>query len=68
MHCHKVKLVEALGNNALPYHKIGMFQQGHDVSTSDEQRSGPTGQCNDRHGTVPSLEQLMDYIKSHGLH
>ncbi|GFX63623.1 uncharacterized protein TNCV_2005521 [Trichonephila clavipes] len=37
------ELVEALGNNALPYRTvawwIGMFQHGH-VSTSDEQRSG----------------------------
>ncbi|GFY19244.1 uncharacterized protein TNCV_4226081 [Trichonephila clavipes] len=40
MECHN-KLVEALGNNALPYRTvawcIGKFQQGH-VSPSDEQR------------------------------
>ncbi|GFU66065.1 uncharacterized protein TNCV_1116771 [Trichonephila clavipes] len=41
MECHS-ELVEALGNNALPYRTIarcvGKFQQGH-VSSSDEQRS-----------------------------
>ncbi|GFT70422.1 HTH_48 domain-containing protein [Trichonephila clavipes] len=42
MECHNT-LVEALGNNALPYRTvarwIGKFQQGC-VSTCDEQRSG----------------------------
>ncbi|GFT67592.1 HTH_48 domain-containing protein [Trichonephila clavipes] len=40
MECHS-ELVEALGNNALPYRtvawRVGKFQQGR-VSTSDEQR------------------------------
>ncbi|GFY28588.1 uncharacterized protein TNCV_4150191 [Trichonephila clavipes] len=64
------ELVEALGNNALPYRTIarwiGKFQQGR-VSTNDEQRSG-------RSVSVQTLlaraviEQLMYYIKSHGLH
>ncbi|GFR23340.1 HTH_48 domain-containing protein [Trichonephila clavata] len=42
MECHS-ELVEALGNNALPYtvaQWIGKFQQGR-VLTSDEQLSGP---------------------------
>jgi hypothetical protein len=41
MECHS-ELVEALGNNALPYRTVrwvGKFQQGR-VSTSDEQHSG----------------------------
>ncbi|PRD25756.1 UNVERIFIED_CONTAM: hypothetical protein NCL1_39999 [Trichonephila clavipes] len=42
MECHS-ELVEAFGNNALPYHTVarwvGNFQLGR-VSTSDEQRSG----------------------------
>ncbi|GFT37122.1 HTH_48 domain-containing protein [Trichonephila clavipes] len=42
MECHN-ELVEALGNNALPYRTVtwwvGKFQQGR-VSTCDEQRSG----------------------------
>ncbi|GFW11298.1 HTH_48 domain-containing protein [Trichonephila clavipes] len=41
MECHS-ELVEALGNNALPYRTVarwvGMFQQGRE-STTDEQRS-----------------------------
>ncbi|GFY02959.1 uncharacterized protein TNCV_979651 [Trichonephila clavipes] len=64
MECHS-ELVEALGNNALPYHTvarwIGMFQQG------DEQRSRrPVSVRTDLARAV--IEQLMDYIKSHGLH
>ncbi|GFV47716.1 transposable element Tcb2 transposase [Trichonephila clavipes] len=43
MECHS-ELLEALGNNALPYRTVARwiekFQQGR-VSTSDEQRSGP---------------------------
>ncbi|GFV65806.1 uncharacterized protein TNCV_651291 [Trichonephila clavipes] len=64
------ELVKALGNNALPYRAVarwvGKFQQGR-VSTSDELRSG-------RLVTVRTdlaravIEQIMDYIKSHGLH
>ncbi|GFX18223.1 uncharacterized protein TNCV_4305251 [Trichonephila clavipes] len=69
MECH-CELVEALGNNALPYRTvarwIGKFQPGR-VSTSDEQRSGqPVSVRTDL--TCVVIEQLMDYIKSHGLH
>ncbi|GFS76921.1 uncharacterized protein TNCV_3756031 [Trichonephila clavipes] len=53
MECHS-KLVENLGNNALPYHTVarwvGKFQQRH-VSTSDEQRLGRPLKCADRLGT-----------------
>ncbi|GFY05396.1 uncharacterized protein TNCV_960921 [Trichonephila clavipes] len=59
MECHS-ELVDAFGNNALPYRTvaggIGKFQQGC-VSISDEQRSGQL-----------VIEQLMDYIKDHALH
>ncbi|GFW26468.1 uncharacterized protein TNCV_1164051 [Trichonephila clavipes] len=69
MECHS-ELVEALGNNAQPYRTvarwIGKFQQGR-VSTSDEQRSGrPVSVRTDLARAV--IEQLMDYIKDHGLH
>ncbi|GFT86423.1 uncharacterized protein TNCV_3259251 [Trichonephila clavipes] len=69
MECHS-ELVEALGNNALPYRTvarcIGKFQQGR-VSTSDEQRSGrPINVRTDLARAV--IEQLMDYVKGHGLH
>ncbi|GFX31110.1 uncharacterized protein TNCV_2026131 [Trichonephila clavipes] len=70
MECHS-ELVEALGNNnSLPYHTvarwIGNFQQG-PVSTSDKQRSGrPVSVRTDLARAV--IEQLMDYIKGHGLH
>ncbi|GFS47390.1 uncharacterized protein TNCV_4863191 [Trichonephila clavipes] len=63
MECHS-ELVEALGNNALPYRtvarRIGKFQKGR-LLTSDEQRSG-----DDRSVYGPTwhvIEQLMDYIK-----
>jgi transposase len=61
MECHS-ELVEALGNNALPYRTVarwvGKFQQGH-VSTSDEQRSGrPVRVRTDVARAV--IEQLMD--------
>ena len=53
MECHN-ELVEAVGNNALPYHTVaqcvGKFHQ-EPVSTSDEQRL--TGQC-------AVIEQIMD--------
>ncbi|GFX15023.1 uncharacterized protein TNCV_4897911 [Trichonephila clavipes] len=69
MECHG-ELVEVLGNNALPYHTvarwIGKFQQER-VSTSDEQRSErPVSVRTDLARAV--IEQLMDYIKGHGLH
>ncbi|GFR33709.1 HTH_48 domain-containing protein [Trichonephila clavata] len=56
------EFVEALGNNALPYHTVarwvGKFQQGC-VSTSDEQHSGrPVSVRKDLARTV--IEQLMD--------
>ncbi|GFV12782.1 HTH_48 domain-containing protein [Trichonephila clavipes] len=68
MECHS-ELVEVLGNNALPYRTVvrgvGKFQQGR-VSTSDEQRSGrPVSVWTDLARAV--IEQLMDYIKGHGL-
>ncbi|GFQ72045.1 HTH_48 domain-containing protein [Trichonephila clavata] len=61
MECHN-ELVEALGNNALPYRTIarwvGKFQQGR-VSTSNEQRSGrPVSVWTDL--TRGVIEQLMD--------
>ncbi|GFS89217.1 uncharacterized protein TNCV_1259521 [Trichonephila clavipes] len=67
--CHS-ELVEAFGNNALPYRTvarwIGKFQQGR-VSTSDEKRSGrPVSVRTDLER--PVIEHLMDYIKGHGLH
>ncbi|GFS84661.1 uncharacterized protein TNCV_4607771 [Trichonephila clavipes] len=69
MECHS-ELVEALGNNALPYcivaRWIGKFQQGR-VSTSDEQLSGhPVSVRTDLERAV--IRHLMDYIKGHGLH
>ncbi|GFY28731.1 uncharacterized protein TNCV_3440981 [Trichonephila clavipes] len=69
MECHS-ELVEALRNNALPYRKvarwIGMFQQRR-VSTSDDQRLGrPVSVRTDLARAV--IEQLIDYIKGHGLH
>ncbi|GFV03190.1 uncharacterized protein TNCV_4017871 [Trichonephila clavipes] len=69
MECHS-KLVEALGNNALPYRTlarwIGKFQQGR-VSNNDEQRSGrPVSVRIDLARVV--IEQLMDYIKGHALY
>ncbi|GFV17085.1 uncharacterized protein TNCV_3632491 [Trichonephila clavipes] len=69
MECHS-ELVEALGNNALPYRTvarwIGKFQQGC-MSTTDEQRSRrPVSLRTDLTRAV--IEQLTDYIKSHGLH
>ncbi|GFW66667.1 uncharacterized protein TNCV_1371001 [Trichonephila clavipes] len=65
MECRS-ELVEALGNNALPYRTvarwIGMFQQGR-VSTSDKQLSGrPVSVRTDF--ARAAIEQLMDYIKS----
>ncbi|GFV50334.1 uncharacterized protein TNCV_622421 [Trichonephila clavipes] len=64
MECHS-GLVEALGNNALPYRTIarwiGKFQQVR-VSTGDEQHSGrPVSGRTDLTSAV--IEQLMDYIK-----
>ncbi|GFU87392.1 uncharacterized protein TNCV_2716771 [Trichonephila clavipes] len=61
MECHS-ELVEAFGNNALPYRTvarwIGKFQQGY-VSTSDAQRSGrPVSIRNDLARAV--IEQLME--------
>ncbi|GFX17314.1 uncharacterized protein TNCV_3553191 [Trichonephila clavipes] len=62
MECHS-ELVEALGNNVLPYRTvatrwIGKFQQGR-VSSSDEQRSGrPVSARTDLARAV--IEQLMD--------
>ncbi|GFX45065.1 uncharacterized protein TNCV_3431131 [Trichonephila clavipes] len=61
MECHS-ELVEALGNDALPYRTvarwIGKFQQGC-VSTSDEQRSGrPVSVRTDL--ARPVIEHLMD--------
>ncbi|GFT45739.1 uncharacterized protein TNCV_2671701 [Trichonephila clavipes] len=69
MECHS-GLVEALGNNALPFRTvarwIGKLQQGL-VSTSDEQRSGrPVSVRTNLARAV--IEQLMDYIKGHALH
>ncbi|GFW12391.1 uncharacterized protein TNCV_816441 [Trichonephila clavipes] len=69
MECHS-ELVEALGNNALPYLTVARwkrkFQQGR-VSTSDEQRSGrQVSEGTDLAHAV--IEQLMGYIKDHGLH
>ncbi|GFV30215.1 uncharacterized protein TNCV_96921 [Trichonephila clavipes] len=69
MECHS-ELVEALGINALPYctiaRWIGKFQQG-PVSTSDEQHlERLVSVRNDLARAV--IEQLMDYIKGHGLH
>ncbi|GFW13978.1 transposable element Tcb1 transposase [Trichonephila clavipes] len=64
MECH-TELVEALGNNALPYRTvarwIGKFQQGH-ASTSDEQRSGRLVSVR-TNLTRAVIEQLMDYVK-----
>ncbi|GFT99605.1 uncharacterized protein TNCV_114831 [Trichonephila clavipes] len=65
MKCHS-ELVEALGNNALPYctvsQWIGKFQQRR-VTTSDQQRSGrPVDVRTDFTRVI--IEQLMDYIKS----
>ncbi|GFV99220.1 uncharacterized protein TNCV_1511931 [Trichonephila clavipes] len=64
MECHS-ELVEALGNNALPYRTVarwvGKFQQG-PVSTSDEQLSGrPISVRTNLARAV--IEQLIDYIK-----
>ncbi|GFY15930.1 uncharacterized protein TNCV_1285751 [Trichonephila clavipes] len=69
MECHR-ELVEALGNNALPYRtvarRIGKFQQGR-VSTSDEQRSGrQVSVWTDLAHAI--IEQLMYYIKGYALH
>ncbi|GFW76526.1 zinc finger MYM-type protein 6 [Trichonephila clavipes] len=69
MECHS-ELVEVLGNSVLPYlivaRWIGKFQQGR-VSTSDEQHLGrPVSVWTDLGRAV--IEQLMDYIKGHGLH
>ncbi|GFV88069.1 HTH_48 domain-containing protein [Trichonephila clavipes] len=69
MECHS-ELVGALGNNALPYRTIarwiGKFQQGR-VSSSNEQRSGRSvSEWTDLARAV--IEQIMDYIKGHGLH
>ncbi|GFV85758.1 uncharacterized protein TNCV_2003781 [Trichonephila clavipes] len=63
MECHS-ELVEAFGNNALPYRTvarwIGKFQKGR-VSTSDEQCSGRLVSV--RTGLARAvMEQLMDYI------
>ncbi|GFV77890.1 uncharacterized protein TNCV_441 [Trichonephila clavipes] len=65
MECRS-ELLEALGNNALPYRTvarwIGKFQQGR-VSNSDEQLSGrPVSVSTVLARAV--IEQLMDYIKS----
>ncbi|GFU60450.1 HTH_48 domain-containing protein [Trichonephila clavipes] len=64
------ELVEAIRNNALPYRTvarwIGKFQQAR-VSTSNEQRSErPDNAWTELACAV--IKQLMDYIKSHGLH
>ncbi|GFX99804.1 HTH_48 domain-containing protein [Trichonephila clavipes] len=64
MECHS-ELVEALGNNALPYRTVARwiekFQQGR-VSTSDEQRTGRPVTV--RTGSASAvIEQLMNYIK-----
>ncbi|GFY15850.1 uncharacterized protein TNCV_1284951 [Trichonephila clavipes] len=58
------ELVEALGNNALPYRTvaqwIGTFQQGR-VSTIHEQRSGrPVNVLTNLASVI--IEQRMDYI------
>ncbi|GFU67033.1 uncharacterized protein TNCV_4968821 [Trichonephila clavipes] len=69
MKCHS-ELVEAFGNNALPYRTvarwIGKFQQGR-MSTSDEQRSGRSISVRTDLARA-IIEQLMDYIKGHTLH
>ncbi|GFU80478.1 uncharacterized protein TNCV_3839981 [Trichonephila clavipes] len=69
MACHS-ELVEALGNNALPYRTvarcIGKIQQGR-VPTSDEQRSGRTVSVRTDLARAV-IEQLMDYIKGVALH
>ena len=53
-HC---ELVEAVGNNALPYRTVGNFQQGR-VSTSNEQCSGrPVSVRTDL--ALAVIEQLM---------
>ncbi|GFX44143.1 uncharacterized protein TNCV_4119391 [Trichonephila clavipes] len=69
MECHR-ELVEAFGNNALPYltvtRCVGKFQQGR-VSISDVQHSGrPVSVRADSARAV--IVQLMDYIKGHGAH
>ncbi|GFV43131.1 uncharacterized protein TNCV_1410281 [Trichonephila clavipes] len=65
MECHS-ELVEALGNNALPYRTvtrwIGKFQQGR-VSTSNKQRSGRSVSVRTDLARAV-IEQLMDYIKA----
>ncbi|GFT51833.1 uncharacterized protein TNCV_2659331 [Trichonephila clavipes] len=69
MECQS-KLVEALGNNALPYRTvarwIGKFLKGR-VSTSDEQRSGRSVSVRTDLARAV-IEQLMDYIKGPALH
>ncbi|GFU63609.1 uncharacterized protein TNCV_4502751 [Trichonephila clavipes] len=70
MECHS-ELVEALGNNALPYRTVARWivkvSARTPVSTGDEQRSGrPVIERTDLARTV--IVQLMDYIKGHGLH
>ncbi|GFV48378.1 HTH_48 domain-containing protein [Trichonephila clavipes] len=69
MECHS-ELVEALGNNVLTYRIVARWIvkfQHRCVSTSDEQCSGrPVSVRTDLARAV--IEQLMDYIKSHGLH
>ncbi|GFX52164.1 HTH_48 domain-containing protein [Trichonephila clavipes] len=64
MECHS-ELVEALGNNALPYRTvaqwIGKFQQGR-VSTSDGQRSGAkVSVWTDLASAI--IEQFIDFNK-----
>ncbi|GFV44554.1 uncharacterized protein TNCV_3287361 [Trichonephila clavipes] len=64
MECQS-ELVEALGNNALPYctvaWRIGKIQQER-VSTSDEQHSGQPISVR-TNLTRAVIEQLIDYIK-----
>jgi transposase len=62
MECHS-ELVEAFGNNALPYctvaRWVGKFQQGR-VSTSDEQRSGRPVSVRSDVARAVIEQQLMD--------
>ncbi|GFW24109.1 uncharacterized protein TNCV_4951531 [Trichonephila clavipes] len=69
MECHS-ELVEALGNNALPYLTeawwIGKLHQGR-VSTSDEKRSGrPVSVRTNLTCTV--IDYFKDYFTSPTLH
>ncbi|GFU13473.1 hypothetical protein TNCV_937821 [Trichonephila clavipes] len=56
-----------LENNTLPYHtveqRVGKFQKGRVLTSKDEQ---PVSVQTDLARAV--IDQLMDYIKIHGLH